>query len=450
MRLRLVILFAYLVVAILSFWRQSYAPAFMLVMSLVTAFSLASRLLIGRRLTLPLIWEAGFLTIIALEFSGTSLGVSLDFSVSAYQRALQMLVLGHALVVVTADLASTLREPELGPRPGITTDRASVPVVFFVTALALVDLVPTAIRSSQGGRAATFSDSGPLGALAGSAGMLAPTLIAVAVQRRGFSHPILTTYLLSSPIIVSQLIIGTRYVLLFSVLAPLILLLGPRLSSSKVVFGYALSAAVLVLSSAFMLILRGGGAGWQQLMESGERPSLSIEGVTTSAARLVDYFDSHGHLLGASAGSVMVFAVPRAIWPDKPTLLGYWFPREYGLTGFSQYHSVSFGYVGDGYADLGVFGVIVYCTLIGILIGRGQQFSDRAFSHGGDAAKAFAAILFPAVYFAVRSPVTTMIGLVGVAVLLGVLRLFSVREVIRRDLNNGTRQPADVPSRQDR
>lgn len=397
----------------------------MAIVSSLTAVSLATRLLGERKLSLPLMWEAGFLSVVSFEAATTTSTLPSDLSEASFDLALKVLIVGHAIVVVVADtliLSGSAREVAISWRP----KRLGVPATAAVSVGAVLYLLPMALMSLRDGRTATFGDAGPISALADSAGILAPTLIALLIRDRATRRGLGWAFIASLPVLMAQLLVGTRYMLLLSAMGLLIVMLGPKLDTMRVRMSYlALGLLLMVASTAMVANRNSGGFSLQALSDSIVAPSLSNEGVVISVARLVEYFASHDHLLGSSAASVFVFLIPRAVWVDKPTLIGHWFPREYGLTGFSESHSISFAYVADGYADFGLAGVFLYGLVIGLVVGYGQRFGEFVFSQGDSYARGFAALCLPAAYFAVRSPVTAMITLVGVAVILLFLRSFS-------------------------
>lgn len=391
----------------------------------VTVLSALSRLFLDKSINLPLAWETGFLVVIVTEALQSQVPATPDYPIDSYRYAVQLLMLGHAFVVVTADAVHGESLAGSGPTwvGGQGGTRLSSLPVLIVSLCALSYLIPTAFAALQYGRASTLAEVGPLSAMLNSAGMVAPALIAVRF-RNGNRRSLIVSYLVASPILLAQMAIGTRYSLLFAILGPLIVFLGPRLDRVRDLVMFGVAAGILVVTSSLMLMTRGAGLQGDQEFGSGQI-QLSNEGVVVNMARVIHYFESQTLLFGASAASVVTVGIPRSLWPDKPTLLGYWFPRAYGLEGFSEVHSISVGYVGDGYADFGFFGVVLYCVLLGSALGVAQRFCDRSFGDGGDIARAYAAILFPAAFFAVRSPVTTLINVIGIGVVVLMIHILS-------------------------
>ena len=73
---------------------------------------------------------------------------------------------------------------------------------------------------------------------------------------------------------------------------------------------------------------------------------------------------------GESSGAVLVFWVPRAIWPDKPTMMGYWLPRAFYYDGyFAEGFSAAQGFCGNAYMDFGFWGAVLFWFVSGLGLG---------------------------------------------------------------------------------
>lgn len=140
---------------------------------------------------------------------------------------------------------------------------------------------------------------------------------------------------------------------------------------------------------------------------------MSPEGVVNMNANLLHFFETREHMYGASSGFLLYFWIPRSVWPDKPVMIGYWLVREYD-EGFAEGHSASVGFFGDLYADFGFF-VFPLLIVLGVVVARIEK---KVFQNivNGDSKIIMAAMFFPAIFFFVRSPVTTIISLVGIYV----------------------------------
>lgn len=104
-------------------------------------------------------------------------------------------------------------------------------------------------------------------------------------------------------------------------------------------------------------------------------------------------------------------------------MLGYWFIRAYGETGFGESHSVGFGFSGDFYADFGYFGALLACFFLGFGLKRLETYSLH-FRKSNQYASVFVAMLYPYVFFSVRDVITsslTLLLIVAIYLLYGFL-----------------------------
>jgi hypothetical protein len=108
---------------------------------------------------------------------------------------------------------------------------------------------------------------------------------------------------------------------------------------------------------------------------------------------------------GLSSSTLLMFWVPRAVWPSKPTFLGYWFIREYAPRGtVGSGHSVSFTFAGDAFADFGFWGGILFWAMMGYPIVLIERWAAVNIQKRDDwSARLSAAFLYPAAFFSVRS-----------------------------------------------
>lgn len=137
----------------------------------------------------------------------------------------------------------------------------------------------------------------------------------------------------------------------------------------------------------------------------------SPEGVIDMTNLLFNYFETNDYMYGSSSSFILYFWIPRSIWPDKPSMLGYWLVRKF-RSGFSSGHSASFGFTGDLYADFGLFS-LVFIFLIGKLLKFGEYFKSWALKSNGYVI-VLGAMTFPYVFFFVRSPVTSTMNFLGI------------------------------------
>jgi oligosaccharide repeat unit polymerase len=255
-------------------------------------------------------------------------------------------------------------------------------------------------------------------------GLILPSIIAfyfiVIKGKRNLFLP----FILSTPIFVILFMNGTRYHLLFSFLGFIIIIKNSYDSIKKRdLIILILLPVLLFLSSNLMIQYRALGKLGTNPSEINILPEnitehnsfaktiasiMSPEGVISRNAMMFQYFESNNHLYGKSTSFIFYFWVPRSIWPSKPHMLEYWLIREYGITGFSEGHSVSFGFPGNFYADFGYIGALIACLLLGIGIKRLETF-DIYLRKSNQYSSVLVAMLYPYIFFVVRDPITSSI-----------------------------------------
>lgn len=230
--------------------------------------------------------------------------------------------------------------------------------------------------------------------------------------------------ILSLPIFIVLFLEGTRFTLLFSLIGFALVLLSQTIKSKVTFKTYVLivfACFSLVISSNLMKHLRSSvtkDESFNILIEEENKdlqslmvPYMSPEGVVDMTDLSFKYFKNHEHLYGESSSFILYFWIPRSIWPDKPTMLGYWLIRKY-RSGFGDEHSSSFGFTGDFYADFGMFSFF-FIFLLGYFVKILEAFKDQAFRDGGYNI-IIAALLYSYVFFFVRSPITSSMNFMGI------------------------------------
>lgn len=232
--------------------------------------------------------------------------------------------------------------------------------------------------------------------------------------------------ILSLPIFIILFMGGTRFPLLFSLLG-FAIVAQEKYSTRLTIKNYIIISVIgigLLYSTKLMKTFRSTGAA-----ESGftiqsnkknkndnlavyiSREFMSPEGVVDMTALMFKHFEKNEHLYGASSSFILYFWIPRSFWPEKPTMLGYWFIRQY-RDGFGDGHSASFGFTGDLYADFGLFSLIIVFFL-GRLLKIADNYRRRAFISGGYNT-ILGAMFYPFVFFFVRSPITSSMTFLGI------------------------------------
>jgi oligosaccharide repeat unit polymerase len=230
---------------------------------------------------------------------------------------------------------------------------------------------------------------------------------------------------LSLPVFIILFLYGTRYPLLFSVLGFLIIAQYKKVRKFSIkqylLLGFA--SIILIYTTNYMRNNRtsydkeANSSLFENIKNEGSFPEIiansfmSPEGVVDMTALMFKHFEKNDHLYGASSSFILYFWVPRAIWPEKPTMLGYWFIRQY-RGGFGDAHSASFGFTGDLYADFGLFSLIIVFFL-GRLLKTAENFKRRAIIRG-DYSTVLGAMFYPFIFFFVRSPITSSMTFLGI------------------------------------
>jgi len=257
-----------------------------------------------------------------------------------------------------------------------------------------------------------------------SIGFIIPAVLAyyfVYVRRKKIWIPML----LSMPVFIVLFLQGTRFPLLFSLLGFFIVVQSKYLNKlafkhylviSLVMFGLAYGATIMkhFRSSSTKdttFVFFDNNAERSNLPTILAESIMSPEGVVDMTSLMFRYFETNDHLYGSSSSFLLYFWVPRQVWPDKPTMLGHWFIREH-RSGFAEGHSASFGFTGDLYADFGLFSLF-FILLVGRLLKYAENFKN-AFFKVGNYNVVIGAMLYPYVFFFVRSPITATMSFLGI------------------------------------
>ena len=244
---------------------------------------------------------------------------------------------------------------------------------------------------------------------------------------RKSKHYIILSLLTSMPIILILFVQGTRYTILFSVAGLTLVLLGNvKIKMKNIILLVAVGILFLFLSE---VMLESRGQGLVEYLDSEKEESTgefiemfySREGVIKTNTWLIEYFDENPYKYGLSNSFILIFWIPRFIWPEKPTMLGHWLIREVQPSGYGAGHSVSYGFAGDAYVDFGLIGGAIFSLFLGAFL----FFLDRT---NNKVSKSefnilFVAITIPFTFFAIRSFQTAFMNLVGMFLFLILFRM---------------------------
>ena len=405
------------------------ATAFVLVLAIVIQF-------LGPLsfLRLQMAWSAGFLYTVCREGYFDRVNLIARLGPSGFDTTTRYVCISNAacLLVWTISFRES-RFPTVAPVAAPTRTRTWPLAVLYVSVLAI--LLPAALATFSTGRLATLESGSELAvrslgdvaieALLSAVSIFLPTLVTFHVDRV-LKRPAALAWGLCLPLFVVQYMDGTRYHLLFSVTGASVVLLAKQRITTRTLAALAALAAVLLVLSGSMAGFREVGFQSEHVGDIGDTPGFHYEGVILYLGYLIEYCRFHGHLMGASTGGVLLFWIPRVIWASKPTLVGYWLPREIS-SHFSAGYSAAATFSADPVADFGTFGGIALCAVLGLLFGRLESWAAKVLSTRNNAWLTVVAPLYGGAFFAIRSLDTTFITFCGFAVLSVAYQRFMLR-----------------------
>ena len=247
--------------------------------------------------------------------------------------------------------------------------------------------------------------------------------------------------LISLPIFLVLLIGGTRFPLLFSLGGFLIVSQANTIKGKISISTRMILIVLLILiGTSFMKSFRASGYQGQSIFALPNQVNgnftqmlatqMSPEGIVDMTDIMFDYFNNNPHTYGRSTLFLTYFWIPRSIWSDKPTMLGNWLIREY-RNNFSDGHSSSFGFTGELFADFGYFSLVIV-FLMGMLLKRADQFRVFQLSQTGVYPKLLVAMLFPYIFFFVRSPITATMNFIGILIAYYLFKKLIFRKAVKQ------------------
>lgn len=272
--------------------------------------------------------------------------------------------------------------------------------------------------------------------------LLLPALIAMCLKISNKNNYFLY-YILAILIILLQMFGGTRFRLLFAAL-PFLIVLGVVSVNKQSVRRHAIAVSsmlILMLAASFAKEIRNVGVlAYQNRIEYEDNMypqsflgnlarEMSPEGCVKMNKMAMDYFSTHEFHYGKETAFILYFWVPRSFWKDKPVMLDYWLIRKY--ENVASNHSSASGFMGEIYADFGYFSLLVM-IIWGCILKRMEFYVLKVFSVKGPIInKVFASVLFPYVFFFIRSPITSTMQLISVFVIYTFFRkLYTKKEII--------------------
>jgi len=411
----------------------------------ITAVDLVFDLARRRPLAVRLVdvWRLAFVYLFASEVLLSLADVRQDFGPDVTATAEGFLVASFGASLAGYALARRLlplrRRAARQAAPRVAT-RLS-PMALLLLSTAILIYIVTAVSPDQLATVRSMRDSmfGPefLGVVAAMIVQCALTARAVVLSRRpsAYVYPCVVAAL--SVVVLYG--VGTRFFLGFALSGVLFFvarLMEPVSPRRLVVFGIALLGFVMLQGT--MRMVRGIGMAEtrvEDVVGSLARPDavLSSEGLVRVHAWV------HQKRLYADDSRlpelafVLYWWVPRAIWPAKPTMDGYWIAHEVMAEGdVGPGHSVAGGFALPVLLDFGPDAGLAFCLLVGAALWGLERFTAMH-RNPADPASVFVALLPFGVFFAMRSPQTSAILLEScVVVYAPIFLLGRVRRVRRR------------------
>lgn len=391
-----------------------------------------------KSLSLFQVWLVGFIFIILSEALLIEPGVNILQAVKYLIIANQIIIFGYFVPIKFNKFRSSF---VLMNR--VKASRWTPYVLIMLVVAYVVYKLPGAVLSYSLGRNAAASILWEernliLSSFFSGLGYVLPSIIAFYYKEIRKKKSILVPLLLSMPVFIILFIGGTRFPLLFSFGGFLIITQVSstgRITLNLKLIGFLF---VLVASSFLMGQFRSGGlAGFQSqtmVTVSESRLSkrlaseMSPEGTVDQTAMMMMHFENNPHTYGKSILFLTYFWVPRAIWPEKPTMLGHWLIRQY-RTGFGEGHSSSFGFTGELYADFGYFSLL-FVFLLGMLLNWADQFRAYQLSQPQSYQKILVGMMFSYVFFFVRSPITATMTFLWILLVYYLIRKMLFKKLI--------------------
>jgi hypothetical protein len=387
-------------------------------------------LLGDRRIRMIYIWQAAFCYIIIAELLAYPEVIS---SHSYGLTSTRYLLVANALVIIgyvikARPLATPQLETGICHYPTKFPSRYAYKILVTFFLMFFLYALPIALKTIGAGRSGelfnrTITEVVVTGIMLGLGMVLPATSVHLLTWMQLSKSKKTTLHLLSALSFLTFFAVGTRFYVLFCVGGYLVMAFKSAIFSKLRARTVSWALALLVaIGSIVGQVTNYRVSGYENAelsalssTESGLTligKFLSPEGVVKINADLIDFFNRNDHLYGASTSFILYFWIPRELWPTKPNMIGYWLVREYE-SGFADGHSVSVGFFGDLYADfrLGVFPVMI---LTGYLLAKLEKRVLRVLGGPMHGPMVLAAMTYPAVFFFVRSPLTTVMNFIGI------------------------------------
>lgn len=317
----------------------------------------------------------------------------------------------------------------------IKNDRLYLVLIILFEIIYIIYFLPNALSSFYTGRntniISTSESSMAFSTILSSMGMILPAITAFYIKIK--NRKTIYAILLTSPIFLILFLNGTRFPLLFSTVGLLSVCGLIRFHNLKLKYItiLALSAIILIQLTSIMKDFRVRGVRNKSEVEltvdkkkyfsSEVAKEMSPEGIFDMSRLMLKYFEFNPHTLGVSSGFILYFWIPRTIWPEKPTMIGYWLLRT-DRSGFSIGNNSSFGFAGELYSDFGLFSLI-FLLILGMVIKKIERGWNTIIKGPLSYQIIIYSMLLPYLFFFVRSPVTSSTMFIGMLILYKIFKL---------------------------
>lgn len=332
-----------------------------------------------RKITLYIIWIAGFIYIVLSEMIVNNYGPK-------YDSTTRFLLASNNLVLIGYSIANNLSFKYETKATYNGKNELFAFIIFILYIYYIYTAIPSAaINYAEGRQLVSTMGSGTLsGFFNSSLSLSLPSIIAfylVTLKKKSKWLALL----FSIPIFFFLYLGGTRFKLLFSV-APFFLISGffnfSRLNIKNVVILSILTIGLITFTGVLKQSRNESFRDVELFSVVNEtnreidekQKSLvgkvveycSPEGTVEMSRQGEMYFELHPHTYGKSIGFITYFWIPRKIWPSKPTQIDHWLPRYYNPKLSEKFSSAS-GFMGELRADFGAFSLL-FIFLFGCLL----------------------------------------------------------------------------------
>lgn len=387
-----------------------------------TLFSfLLINIIINKTISLIDVWNFAFIFIVLSEVFSSLIVVTEN-----HLDGLKYLITANNLINVGYFSKRKVNINLSIKREVFANKRYTLYLIIFLICFYFLSEIPRAVYIFSVGRNIAYSEAEEenlLGPLINALGFILP-----AISTYYFSivkgKSLWISFLFSTPIFIVLFLGGTRFPLLFSFIGFLFV------AQSKIESKFSLKKGALVVLSLVSLLLvtqlmKHFRSSTQKdkefVLVTSDYENVSVaeylssymsaEGTIDMTSLMFKHFKSNNHLYGKSTLFITYFWIPRQVWPDKPTMIGYWFIRKY-RSNFGDSYSASFGFTGDLYADFGLFSLF-FVFLIGRAIKYAENFKNCALK-SKNYSIILGAMIFPYIFFFVRSPITATMNFLAI------------------------------------